>query len=74
MTNPSGAGVEPQKVQNVVAYLRAQFPVEEIIHDPQGDQMADRYRVVRRGRSYTRSWCGGSSTTIILSLVKLLRP
>lgn len=49
MTNPSGAGVPSEKVQIVLAHLRAELPVEEIIHDPQGDQMADRYRVIRNG-------------------------
>jgi hypothetical protein len=49
MTNPSGADVPSEKVQIVLAHLRAEFPVEEILHDPQGDQLADRYRIVRNG-------------------------
>lgn len=47
MTNPSGAGVSAEKVEIVLAYLRSEFPGDEIIHDPQVDQMADRYRVMR---------------------------
>lgn len=47
--NPSGAGVSSEKVGVVLTYLRSEFPDEEVLHDPQGDQMADRYRVVQKG-------------------------
>lgn len=47
--NPSGAGVPSEKVGVVLTYLRSEFPVAEILHDPQGDRMADRYRIVQKG-------------------------
>lgn len=47
--NPSGAGVSSDKIGVALTYLRAEFPDEEVLHDPQGDLMADRYRIVRKG-------------------------
>jgi hypothetical protein len=49
VTNPSGAGVSSEQVSAVLTYLRSEFPDDEVLHDPQGDQMADRYRIVRKG-------------------------
>lgn len=47
--NPSGAGVSSEQVSAVLTYLRSAFPGDEVLHDPQGDRMADRYRIVRKG-------------------------
>ena len=51
MTKPSGAGISAEKLEIVLTYLRSEFPGEEIIHDPQGDQLADRYRVVKNSEA-----------------------
>jgi hypothetical protein len=49
LMNPSGAGISSEKVSVVLTYLRAEFPGDEVLHDPQNVQMADRYRIVRNG-------------------------
>jgi hypothetical protein len=53
LMNPSGAGISSEKVSVVLTYLRAEFPGDEVLHDPQDVQMADR---VLTGLEEARGW------------------